>query len=322
MLTRPVAQLPAPSALPGGCLYEPRWEGYRVLVQVGPDGARLQTGRGDDCTLTFPEIAAAAAAQLAPGTVLDGELVVWSGRALDVSALHRRAGSARRGAALAVAHPASFMAFDVLALDGLDLRELPLRERRAVLEGLTPALAPPLRLTPATRNASIAVEWLRRYRSADVGVEGLVVKGRGEPYRPGRRGWLEFRTRSTVEAVVGAVTGAPDRPERLILGVVERGVLVVAGCTDVLLPGQARAIAPLLRPAVPGGHPWPADLPTTRLGSWTTQRRLPVTLVRPTLVVEIAADPAVEQDRRRLVVRYVRPRPDLDPADVGFLPRV
>lgn len=316
MLARTVDQLPAPSALPGGCLYEPKWDGYRVVVHVGPGGGvRLQTRRGAECTLAFPEIAAAAA-RLAPSTVLDGELVVWNGRSLDFSALQQRAMSARRGASLARAHPASFMAFDVLALAGEDVRDRPLRERRALLEDLAPALASPLQLSPATRNASVAAEWLRQYLAADVGIHGLVVKGRGDRYRPGRSGWLELRTRTTVEAVVGAVTGPPSRPDRLLLGLVDRGVLVVAGCTGPLQPGEARALAPLLRVASPGDHPWPPELPSTRLGAWTAQRRLPVTLVRPTLVVEISTDSAFDQNRWRHVVRYVRPRPDRDPADI------
>src|SRR4051794_25307335 len=92
MLARAVEELPLVGALRGGCLYEPKWDGYRALVRVDADGARVRSRRGVDLTTAFGDVAAAAARQLSPGTVLDGELVVWDGDSgrLDFTALQRR----------------------------------------------------------------------------------------------------------------------------------------------------------------------------------------------------------------------------------------
>jgi ATP-dependent DNA ligase len=322
MLARPVEQLPGRSALPGGCLYEPKWDGYRVVLHVAQDGAghpvcRVQSRRGADLTTSFPDLAAAAAAQLPVGTVLDGEAVIWSGDRLDFTALQHRLAGSGHAARLARTQPASFVAFDVLALAGVVWADRPLRERRRRLEQLLPALSPPLQVNPATPDPDVAAEWLRQYDEADVGIEGLVIKGLGERYQPGRRGWLKLRTRSTVEAIVGAITGTLARPDRLVLGLYDRGVLIVAGGTAPLHPAQQREVSPLLE-AMPAGeeHPWPPELPSGRMGVFGGPRRLPVLLVRPQLVVEISADSAFEYSKWRHLTRYVRHRADLDPRDV------
>jgi ATP-dependent DNA ligase len=93
MLAWPVEALPGAGFLTGGCLYEPKWDGYRVVVHAGRDGVRLQSRRGADYSAAFREIVAGAAVQLPVGTVLDGELVVWdtAGERLDFAAVHQRA---------------------------------------------------------------------------------------------------------------------------------------------------------------------------------------------------------------------------------------
>ena len=323
MLARPVEQLPGRSALPGGCLYEPKWDGYRVVVHVVQDSVghqvcRIQSRRGADLTTSFPDLAAAAAEQLPVGTVLDGEAVVWSGERLDFTALQHRLAGGAHAVRMAQAQPASFVAFDVLALGGVVWTDRPLRERRRQLEQLLPALSPPLQVNPATREPDVAAEWLRQYREANVGIEGLVIKGLGERYQPGRRGWLKLRTRSTAEAVVGAITGTLAKPDRLVLGLYDRGVLIIAGGTAPLHPAQAREVAPLLEPVAKGEeHPWPPDIPSGRMGVFGGPRRLPVQLVRPTLVVEIHADSAFEYSKWRHLTRFVRNRADLDPMEIS-----
>jgi ATP-dependent DNA ligase len=176
-------------------------------------------------------------------------------------------------------------------------------------------LAPPLQVTPATRDADVAAVWLRDYTDAEVGIEGLVVKGLAQAYRPQARAWPKLRSRDTAEAVVGAVTGSRARPERLVLGLQDaQGRLVVAGGTGPLSPGQQRDVARHLRAA--GDHPWPPELPAGRTGAFGRGRTLPVTLVEPTLVVEVHADSAFEHGRWRHLTRYLRARPDLLPGDV------
>jgi ATP-dependent DNA ligase len=181
-----------------------------------------------------------------------------------------------------------------------------------------PLLAPPLQVTPATRDGDVAAVWLRDYTTADVGIEGLVIKGLGQAYRSGARAWLKLRSRTTVEAIVGAVTGTRSRPERLILGLHDRdGRLLIAGGTGPLSPTQQRQVSPHLRATA--DHPWPPELPPGRTGIFGRRRQLPVTLVEPTFVVEIHADSAFEHGRWRHLTRYVRPRPDLLPGDLPIL---
>lgn len=320
MLARPVEELPGPGEFPGGCLFEPKWDGFRGVLHVRSDVAgepvcRVQSRRGSDLSGAFPDIAAAAAAQLPAGTVVDGELVIWTADRLDFAALQRRMTALSRAARLASGLPATFLVFDVLAYNGNDWREKPLRERRRLLDDLR-GLAPPLQVSPATEDRGLAAEWLRSYHEADVGIEGLVIKGLGDSYQPGRRGWLKLRTRHSADAVVGAVTGTLTRPERLILGLYDAtGALLIAGGTAPLTPLQQRQLASFLQPAAQGQHPWPADLPIGRTGPFGGGQHLPVVLVRPTLVVEVSADTAFEYGRWRHLVRYLRVRPDLDPAE-------
>ena len=96
MLAQAVETIPGPSARPGGSVYEPKWDGWRLAATVGEDRATLWSRRGTDLTARFPEVAAAVAAQVPAGTVLDGEVVVWVDDRLDFEQLQRRTRSARR----------------------------------------------------------------------------------------------------------------------------------------------------------------------------------------------------------------------------------
>lgn len=247
MLAKPAATLPAGSALPGGTVYEPKWDGYRAILERTPQGCRVWSRNGADLSAGFPEVVTAACAQLHPGTVIDGELVVWSEGRLDFAALAPRlAYRGRRRPPRGLA-PAVFLAFDVLSVDDVDVREQPLRVRRPLLEKLAEGWHPPLQLTPQTADMDEARQWLADYAAADVGVEGLVVKGFGQRYLPGQRGWLKFRIRNTREAIVGAVIGRVEQPERLILGLVDgAGALRVAGATHPLSPRESAEVAAVL----------------------------------------------------------------------------
>jgi ATP-dependent DNA ligase len=317
MLAKPTDHLPVERELPGGCSYEPKWDGYRALIGVDSAGAvRIQSRRGHDITASFPDVAAPAAQQLPPGTLLDGELLIWGGTELDFSQLQRRIASPARAPVLARTKPASFMAFDILALRGHDLTDEQLRTRRHRLQSLVTDLAPPLQITPATRDRDVAANWLRDYADAAVGVEGLVIKGLATRYHPGQRGWLKLRTTQSSDAIVGAVAGTLHAPERLILGLYDgAGDLIVVGGTGPLKPGQQRDIAALLEPAG-DAHPWPPDVPMGDTGIWTHERARPVIRVEPNLVVEIEADSAYAHQHWRHIVRLIRPRPDLSPEEI------
>jgi ATP-dependent DNA ligase len=314
MLARAVEQLPRERALSGGCAYEPKFDGYRALLFVTSDGCVVQSRRGKDITAAFPDIAAAAVAQLPADMVIDGELVILGDRGvLDFTALQHRIAAPRQARALAATQPASFAAFDVLWCTAQgDLRKQPYAARRAVLEQLLSSSRPPLQLVPQTTSYDVATGWMRQYAVAAVGLEGVVVKGRADRYAGGRRGWLKVRVRHTAEAIVGAVTGTLGSPERLVLGRVdEAGDLAVVGVTTALSTGQRRTVAAHLHEPM-GTHPWPRELPSGRFGDG----RMRVLPVDPVLVVEISADNADGHGRWRHLTRLVRIRPDLAPEDV------
>jgi ATP-dependent DNA ligase len=190
MLARRVERLPEPGDMPGGCAYEPKFDGHRLVVLTGP--VRLQTRSGRVVTGTFPEIAEAAEA-LPPGTVLDGELVIWREGKLDFGALQKRS---LRGLHTPAAN---YAAFDLLACNGLDWRSRPYEERRLGLTSLLGPLGPPLQPVPVTADRAEAESWYAGL--AANGIEGLVVKGRAQRYRPGRRDWLKLRHSVPQDAV-------------------------------------------------------------------------------------------------------------------------
>ena len=285
---------------------------------VGEGRCRVESRRGTDLTAAFPDIAQAALAQLPEQTALDGELVVGTDGRLDFSQLQRRVASPTRAAVLAAAAPASFLAFDLLVLGGEDVRHLPLWQRRHRLAALIATCRPPLQLVPATTDYAEARRWVVDYAAARVGVEGLVLKRVDEPYVAARR-WRKYRTRDSLELLVGAVTGSLRRPERLILGYVdEAGALVVAGGTSALSDAQAGEVAALLR-APTASHPWPEVLPSGGTGVWGREP-VSVTLVDPVLVVEVLADTSTQGSHLRHVARFLRLRPELHPSEISPWP--
>lgn len=351
MLAAATPELPEPAALPGGCLYQPKFDGYRALL-FHPTGGQVtvQSRAGNLMTRGFPDITAAVVDQLPPGVVLDGELVVWDGTGVNFTSLAGRLGATRKAARLAVERPATFMAFDLLAVEGVDLRRRPLSERLNLLAALFADVRPPLQMVPTTRDVTLARTWLDDYTLAPhLGLEGVVIKGAASTYDTGRRGWLKYRVRQTYDVVVGAVSGSLDAPTRLVLGYYEqpttpanptgdgdgpvgdpadeariladadRPRLQVAGATIPLGAQQARAVGRLLTAAVVEAHPWPEQMPARWVGNWSStssgnkaHEMVRLRLVEPTLVVEVSADTAFEYGRWRHQVRFVRARQDKD----------
>jgi ATP-dependent DNA ligase len=315
-LSKPVREIPAAHALPGGCLYEPKWDGYRLVVVRGGSSTRVWSKQGRDLTDRFPDVVAAAVAQVPTGTVLDGEVVIWNGSRLDFGLLQQRMStSVNRIPALVAAAPASYVAFDLLAAGGTDLRGLRLTRRRAELVGMAARWAPPMQLSPATSDPDEARQWFDDFRTA--GVEGLVVKGAGTRYAPGRREWLKVKSWESTEVVAGGVIGPIGRPSQLVAGRYRDGELVVVGRTSPLNAQQAAELAAVLRPAG-ASHPWPEQIGTGRFGGGKLSVAL--TRVEPTVVVEVSADAALQAGVFRHPLRYVRIRPDLRPEDVDPLP--
>jgi ATP-dependent DNA ligase len=314
-LARAVEQLPGRHGMPGGSRYELKWDGFRVGVVCRDAKVRLWSRNGKDFTAKFPDVQAALEAQLDADCVLDGELVVWTGERLDFDALQQRmvntAATVRRR--LAPAKPASFVAFDVLAVGSVDLRPKRWTARRQRLESLAETWEPPLQLSPVTDDPDEAREWLDAFKSS--GVEGLVVKGASTRYQPGRRDWVKVKHRETVDVIVGAVTGSLRHPEALVVGRYRGKELEVVGRTVRLGDDQAAEIGKLLRPAGQR-HPWPDEIST----HWGQGSKTPLIKVQPRLVVEVAADAALQAGHYRHPLRLVRHRTDLAPDDVDPLP--
>jgi ATP-dependent DNA ligase len=311
-LAKPVRAIPPAGALPGGCLYEPKWDGYRLAIVRTASSTRLWSKQGRDLTDRFPDIAAAARAQVPADTVVDGEVVVWNGSRLDFGLLQQRMGTVpSRLAPLVAASPASYVAFDLLAAGGTDLRRRTLRHRREELAALAGRWAPPLQLSPLTADPDEARQWFTDYRAA--GVEGLVVKGAATRYAGGRREWLKVKSWETSEVIAGGVIGPIERPSQLVAGLIRDGELVVVGRTSPLSPRQAAELASLILPAG-DDHPWPDRIGTGRFGGGRLS--VPLTKVEPSVVVEVSADAALQAGVFRHPVRYVRVRADLRPEDV------
>jgi ATP-dependent DNA ligase len=291
-----------------GWSFEPKFDGFRALAFQCPKGVMLQSRQLRSLTAAFPEVAASV--RRLEGVVLDGELVVWRAGRFDFAALQDRlhSGSARVRR-LVAASPAAYIVFDALAINGKDLRDRPYRKRRRKLERLLnqdPSNG--LLVTPATDDAGVARKWMFAHGAS--GIEGVVAKRQDQSYRPGRPGWRKLRTRVTAEAVVGGVTGPVDAPGELILGRFKNGRFRLAGRTTTLHPAASTELGTLLRPTA--AHPWPEVLPPYRFGGAPTA----YTRVAPELVVELSTDFALEGQRWRHPVRFMRYRADLCAADL------
>ncbi|PFG44879.1 ATP dependent DNA ligase-like protein [Georgenia soli] len=313
-LARAVEKLPAPGTLPGGLIAEPKWDGYRASVVRDGDSTVLWSRQRKDLTRYFPDLYAAAATAVPPGCVLDGEIVVFTDGRLNFSSLQHRMTSSKRALAdLIRREPASYVAFDILAVAYQDVRHLPLRDRRNLLEELASDWEPPMQISPITTDTDEARRWLDELHVT--GVEGLILKGAAQPYRGSKRDWLKVKHRDTAEVVCGAVIGTLERPEALIAGLVIDGRLRIVGRTTPLHAGPARALSALLHPPA-GEHPWPTRIPRGALDRFARDKEpIDITLVDP-LVIEVTADVAWSGTSYRHPLRYVRARLELQIEDV------
>jgi ATP-dependent DNA ligase len=304
MLARPVNSLPRTNDLAGGCVYEPKFDGYRAILHVADGQCRIQSRHGQDITSAFPDIVAAAQIELPDGVVVDGELVVWGENAYDFIQVQKRITGPPRVLAL---NPASFIAFDLLMWDDADLRESPLSTRRQLLEMVFVDHQMPFQIAPQTTDRAEAADWMHEYSRNDIGIEGLVVKGRDSNYTSGERGWLKVRFQDTSEAVVCAVVGSLDRPVQLVIGVPTADGFEVVGLTSSITDRQQRAVRELVTPRPGPLHPALAASSVT-----ATDLRA----VEPEVVVEVSARPG-HTSGGATVFDLVRVRPDLGPDEVG-----
>src|SRR4051794_4371640 len=317
MLARLARELPR-----GEFFYEPKWDGFRALAFVGGDGVDLRSRHGNPLARYFPELVEALGAL--PEVVLDGEIVVTGPRPYDFAALMARLHPARsRVELLARETPAAFVAFDLLAEDGTDLRDAPFAERRRRLGRLLDGGAPPLSLTPATEDPGAAERWLGRAE----GIDGVVAKARDLRYEPGKRAMVKVKTERTADCVVAGLRLLSARPGlgSLLLGLHEAdGALRHVGVVTSFTAARRRELLDELRPLeVPlAGHPWERGFglersPLGRLlgsaGRWAPEEMaLDWVPLRPERVAEVAYD-QTDGGRFRHPARFRRWRPDRSP---------
>jgi ATP-dependent DNA ligase len=328
MLAKIADELPAE----GGFLYEPKWDGFRALVFRTPEGTHLQSRDKKPLNRYFPELEKALTEALPRGCVLDGEIVVVSGKGLDFDALQQRVHpAASRIARLAKETPAAFVAFDLLAAGGKSTMDLPQQERRKRLESLLAKARPPLHLTPVTRDRAVAQDWLQRFEGA--GLDGVIAKPENLPYQPDKRAMLKIKHARTAECVVAGFRWFKDRDDAvgsLLLGLYdEAGVLHHVGVTSAFTMEMRKQLAaefaPLRENALEN-HPWrdwgdAAAHESTRMpggqSRWSGGKDLSWEPLRPERVVEVKYD-HLQGDRFRHAAVFLRWRPDKPPEDCRY----
>ena len=326
MLAKPVGQIPA------GQLYEPKWDGFRSIIFR--DGDEVEIGSRNERPMTryFPEVVAAVLANFPPRCVIDGEIVVadTERNCLDFEALQQRIHPAvSRVNLLAEQTPASFIAFDLLAVDDADLTEEPLVRRREELERVLAAARPPIHITPVTRDVDTARRWFERFEGA--GLDGLIAKPLDLTYQPDKRVMSKIKHERTADCVVAGYRlhkSGPDAIGSLLLGLYdERGVLASIGVVGAFPMATRKELLIELEPLVTtfDGHPWDwaahmqgERTPRKNEGSrWNAKKDLSFVPLRPERVVEVRYD-YMEGSRFRHTAQFVRWRPDRDPRSCTY----
>jgi ATP-dependent DNA ligase len=329
MLAKSVKEIPS-----GAMSYEPKWDGFRSVIFR--DGDEVEIGSRNERPMTryFPEVVEALLANLPDRCVIDGEIVIPDAddRKLDFEALLQRIHpAASRVRLLASQTPASFVAFDLLALGDQDCTQLPFEQRRAMLESALATAAAPVYVTPTTRDRDVAVQWFSQFEGA--GLDGVVAKPLDVTYQPDKRVMFKIKHERTADCVVAGYRlhkSGPDAIGSLLLGLYDdAGRLASVGVVGAFPMAMRRQLFEEVQPLVTGfeGHPWnwggelpPAGVrhPREAEGSrWNAGKDLSFVPLRPERVAEVRYE-HMEGTRFRHTAQWVRWRDDRDPASCGF----
>src|SRR5579875_287068 len=326
MLARSVKEIPR-----GEMSYEPKWDGFRSVIFR--DGAEVEIGSRNERPMTryFPEVVEAVLASLPERCVIDGEIVIpdAEGRRLDFDALLQRIHPAdSRVRLLAEQTPASFVAFDLLAMGATDYTGQPFSQRRLALEDALAGAAAPVHLTPATLDRDLAVTWFSQFEGA--GLDGVVAKPLDGTYEQDKRVMFKIKHERTADCVVAGYrvhkSGA-DAIGSLLLGLYRGDTLVSVGVIGAFPMQVRRDLFRELQPLVTDfdGHPWnwaahEAGERTARKGEgsrWNAGKDLSFVPLRPERVVEVRYD-YMEGERFRHTAQFKRWRPDRDPRSCTY----
>ena len=319
-----------------GWLYEPKWDGFRAIVFRDGDETYIQSRDLKPLDRYFPELAAPLRASLPDRCILDGEVVIAGDGGLQFEALLLRIHPAEsRVRMLAEQSPASFVAWDLLALGDEDLRSTSQGDRRARLGAALKGAAPPVHLTPATTDRSLAADWFDRFEGA--GLDGVVAKRLDGTYQPGKRAMLKVKHQRTADCVVAGFRWHKNGPGThvgsLLLGLFDdAGRLHHVGVTSTFSWDRRAALAQELEPLRAKsleGHPWKewadwaeaAEASGQRLpgatSRWNRGKDLSWEPLRAERVVEVAYD-HLQGDRFRHGTTFKRWRPDKRPSDCRY----
>jgi ATP-dependent DNA ligase len=335
MLAKLARELPTSGGKAGDFLFEPKWDGFRAIVFRDGDDVEIGSRNEKPLTRYFPDLLDPLREQLPARCVVDGEIVIATDKGLDFDLLSLRIHpAASRVAMLAEQTPASFVAFDLLADERGDLRELPFRERRRRLEGAFSHATSPVLLTPATTDRALAEEWFERFEGA--GLDGVVAKPLDGTYEEGKRTMQKVKHLRTADCVVGGFRMHKDGAGvgSLLLGLYDDDAVLhhVGVASSFTAPARAELLGELqpYRSDALEGHPWrewaEADAEAAATGQqrrpgaqsrWNAGKDLTWEPLRIELVAEVAYE-HLQGDRFRHTARFQRWRPDREPSSCTY----
>jgi len=325
MLAKAVPQIPS-----GALSYEPKWDGFRSIIFRDGDDVEIGSRNERPMTRYFPEIVTAVRANLPQRCVVDGEIVVVVGDRLEFEVLQQRIHpAASRVALLSRQTPASFIAFDLLALDDVDHTGRSFEERRAALEGALAGAAAPIHLTPVTRDTALAEQWFSQFEGA--GLDGVVAKPLTGTYQQAKRVMFKIKHERTADCVVAGYRphkSGPDAIGSLLLGLyTDDGDLASVGVIGAFPAAMRKKLLSELQPLVTtfDGHPWnwakqeqgTRTPRSSEYSRWSVGKDLSFVPLRPELVVEVRYE-HMEGARFRHTAQLNRWRPDRDPRSCTY----
>jgi ATP-dependent DNA ligase len=310
-----------------GLFYEPKWDGFRCIVFRDGDDVVLGSRNEKPLTRYFPELIESLRANVPDRCVLDGEIVIAGPSGLDFDALSQRIHpAASRVELLSRSTPASFVAFDLLALGDADLQTEPYAKRRHALERALKKSRPPIHLTPVTTSPEVARDWFSRFEGA--GLDGVVVKAGDLQYQPDKRAMIKVKHERTADCVVGGFRWHKEGGVvgSLLLGLFDaEGVLHHVGVASGFSVARRKEFVDTLEPYRKSAlkhHPWHVEGgPDGRVpggqSRWNAGKDLTWEPVRPELIAEVSYD-HLQQDRFRHATSFIRWRPDRSPASCTY----
>ena len=332
MLAKRVGELPAD----GDWVFEPKWDGFRALVFRDGDEILIQSRDEKPLDRYFPELLEPLCSALPPRCVLDGEIVIVKDNELDFDALQLRLHpAASRVKLLSQQTPSSFVFFDLLCQGDRDLRGEPFQTRRRELESLIASAPPPIHLTPATADRSVASDWFRRFEGA--GLDGVIAKPTLGTYEPNKRVMLKVKHERDCDCVVAGFRwhkkGDRTLVGSLLLGLFDdSGALQHVGVCASFSTEKRGELAEFLKPYrkdALDAHPWKAwadhgnatDEAVKRMpggqSRWSQGKDLSWEPLRPELVVEVTYD-HMQGSRFRHTAQFRRWRTDKKPSDCTY----